>query len=212
MKPSKTIYIILGIIFFVTVLLVIVVISSFFSSPTKTAPGGIPTPSVTPYIRDSNGVFNFTPLQKTTINKTTDAEIETENKVISKTQLGSITVYKVTSATVGETDEIRTKDGVVIFESTNIFNKKAGGYPPKASTYEKEFGKPEKILDGVSPWGKFISAYIYASDGFTLFINHNTTTVYVVQRYKPMTVEEYEKTYADYLKPAPDYPKENFQQ
>jgi len=211
MKTNKQIFIILGVIFFLTLVVLLVVVSSFFSSSQKTSPGNAPTPTSAPYTRNKDGVFIFTPLQRTTINKTTEKEIETKNKIISKTRVGNVTSYKVKSATIGETDEIRTEDGVVIFESTNIFNKKAGGYPPKASVYEKEFGKPEKILKSVSPLGKYISAYIYATKGFTLFVNHNTNTVYMVQRFAPMSLETYQKTYADYLQPAPDYPKETFQ-
>lgn len=212
MRVNKSLFIILGITFFLALIVIIAAITNLFRSSPKTSPGNTPTPTAIPYVRNSNGEFIFTPLEKTTIKKTTDKEVAAKNNVISKTRLGNVTVYKVTSATIGETDEIRTKDGLVTFESTNIFNKKAGGYPPKASVYEKEFGKPEKILKGVSPIGKFISAYIYASDGFALFVNHNTNTVYVVQRFVPMTVEEYQKTYADYLQPAPDYPQESFQE
>ena len=212
MKTNKQLIITLGVIFFLTLIVLVVVISSFFSTSQKPSPGNIPTPTNAPYTRDKDGVFIFTPLQKTTINKTTEKEIEAKDKVISKTHLGNVTLYKVTSNTVGETDEIRTEDGVVIFESTNIFNKKAGGYPPKVSVYEKEFGNPEKILKGVSPLGKFISAYIYATKGFTLLVNYNTNTVYIVQRFVPMSLETYQKTYAEYLQPAPEYPKESFQQ
>ncbi len=208
MRSNKPVLIILGITFLLAVIVMIMAISSLFSPSHKNSPENIPTPTLVPYTRDPNGQFIFTPLQRTVINKTTDKEIQEKNHVISKSRLGEITSYIVTSNTIGQTDEIRTKNGVVIFESINIFNKKTGSYPPKVSVYQKEFGQPEKILKSVSPLGIYISAYIYASDGFTLFVNHNTNTVYVVQRFTPMSLAAYEKTYADYIQPAPEYPQE----
>lgn len=193
------------------VFVLIMVISNLFSQkPTNPSSSSIiPTPTPVPYTRQNNGTFTFTPLQKTTINKTTNKEIEEEQRVLNKSIRGPITVYEVPSATPQETDEIRTQDGIVVFESVNLFNDKAG-MPPKVSVYEKEFGEPEKILKSVSEMGLHISAHIYAKDGFTLFVNHNTNTVYEIHRFIPMSTEEYERQYAEYLHAAPEYPKEFF--
>ncbi len=204
---SKQSLILLGVALLLVLFVLGLVISSLFQSSSQTPLTTIPTPTPIPYTRDSQGNFTFTPLQKTTINKTTAKEVEEQEQVINKSLRGKITVYEVPAATPEEKDEIRIQNGVVIFESINTFNKKAG-MPPKSSVYEQEFGKPEKILRSVSPLGIHISAYIYATEGFTLFVNHNTNTVYEIHRYTPMTVEEYEKQYAEYLQPAPAYPQE----
>ncbi len=197
----------LGIAIFLVMVIFFFVMRSIFqtASPNTTA---IPSPTPIPYNRDNQGNFTLTPLQKTIINKTLEKEVVERETILNKSLRGTETVYEVPSATEEQTDEIGVRDGIVIYESINIFNKKVGNYPPKATVYEKEFGRPEKILRSVSPLGSHISAYIYATEGFTLFVNHNTNTVYEIHRYTPMTVEEYEKQYAEYLQPAPAYPQE----
>lgn len=182
-------------------------ISSLFSSSPNATPSTFPTPTPQPYTRNNDGTFNFTPLQKTVINRTTEKEVEQKEKILNKSRRGDVTIFSVPSATPQESDEIRTQNGRVIFESINVFNNKAG-MPPKVNIYTKQFGQPEKVLKGVSPLGRHISAYIYAKEGFTLFVNHNTNTVYEIQRYTPMDTAEYETTYAEYVAPAPDYPQE----
>ena len=183
------------------------VLFSLLSSNKPVPIGTIITPTPIPYTMNADGTFNFTPLQKTVINKTSENEVEEKQKILNKSYRGSVTVYEVPSATPLETDEIRTSDGKVIFESINVFNDKAG-MPPKVNYYSKQFGPPEKLLRSVSPLGKHISAYIYAKDGFTLFVNHNTNTVYEIHRYTPMSTSEYENQFGEYLQPAPEYPRE----
>lgn len=203
----KQSYFLLGIALLLVVAVLILVIASLSSENEQSQQGNLPIPTPVPYTRQKDGTFSFSPFQRTTINKTTSKEIEDEQKILNKSLRGSTTVYEVPSATPQETDEIRTKDGIVVFESINIFNNKAG-MPPKVSVYEKEFGKSEDIRDRVSPLGKHISAHIYAEEGFTLFVNRYTNTVYEVHRYTPMSTSEYEDQFGEYLEPAPEYPRE----
>lgn len=199
----------LGIAIFLILAIIVIAIFSLSSTPSTSEDTSFPTPTPIPYTRDTEGNFTFTPLQKTVITKTTAQEVESQQKIINKSLRGDITVYEVPSATPGETDEIRTKNGVVVFESVDLFNNKSG-MPPKATVYTKEFGIPEKKLKSVTDLGKHISAYIYAEKGFTIFVNPNTNTVYRIHRFTPMTTTEYETQYAEFLEPAPEYPQEFF--
>jgi len=122
MKNNKQILILLSVTFIITLVVVIFAIISFFSGSQKSPDETSPTPTIAPYTRNKDGIFNFTPLQRTTIDKTTDKEVEAKNQILSKTKLGDVTIYKITSATIGETDEVRTKNGVVIFLPTQSFS------------------------------------------------------------------------------------------
>lgn len=207
-SQRKTVLILLTGVIAIAILFFGLLIYSLFSSSNQSeAP--IPTPTPVPYQRDASGKFIFTSLAKAVVGVTTAKDVEEKQTVISKSISGDITTYEVASATPGETDEIKTQNGIVIFESNNLFNKVAG-YPPKLEVYQNEFGEPEKVLKSVSPLGKHISAYIYARQGFTLFVNPNTKTVYEIQRYIPMDLQTYEKQFPEFLQPAPEYPKEYF--
>lgn len=207
---NKQSLILLGIAILLVLIVGIMIISSLFLSPSPTEQVAIPTPTPVPYTRNSDGIFTFTPLQRTVINKTTEKEVLKNQTILNKSIRGNTTVYEVPSQTPEETDEIYVRNGVVVSENINVFNDKAG-FPPKISVYTKEFGEPEKVIDGVSHLGKFISAYIYAKDGFTLYANRYTQTVYEVHRFTPMSTAEYEQQFKDYLQPAPAYPQEAFQ-
>lgn len=207
---NKQLYILLGIAGILVLIVIIAAITSFFSSPPPQNEQGLITPTTSPgsYNENPEGAFRFTPLQKTEVGVTTAREIEAKETVISKSIQNGITIYQVESAIPGENDEIRVRDNTVIFESINTFNLEEGT-PPKIKTYQDEFGQPEKTIDGVSSLGKHISASIYAEQGFSLFVNRFTNTIYKIHRYVPMSTAEYERQYAEYLQPAPEYPQES---
>jgi hypothetical protein len=150
-----------------------------------------------------------TPLQKTSVGKTTAREIEKSGSVISKIERDGQVVYRMRSASPGKTDEIITRNEIVISERIDTFNKSAGT-PPKLQVYRNLFGQPDVVLKEVSPLGKYISANVYATHGVTVFFNRHTGTVYQIHNYLPMTEEEYRRQYAEYIQPAPPYPQETF--
>lgn len=212
-QTNKQIFILLAIAFVLVLIVGFFAVFLFFRNDSSTNQQiTFPTPTPVAYTRDENGQFIFTSLQRTVIDKTSTENIESRSDILNRSQDGTITTFELRSATPGEIDEIKTENGIVTFESTNIFNKQTGSYPPKVAVYEREFGEPEKIIEGVSNLGLHISAHIYASDGFTLFVNRATNTVYVIQRFSKMSTEEYEEKYSEYLQPAPDYPQESFEE
>lgn len=148
------------------------------------------------------GQFRLTQLEKTDIGKTTQREIEESGQVVSKTVRGETTIYQVTSITPFATDEIRTKGGKVVFEKTSTRTTKLGALP-KLTSIQQKFGEPDTILKSVGPFGSHVSAYVYATKGLALFANDTTKSIYEVQRFTPMSTQDYEKEYAEFLKPAP---------
>lgn len=167
-----------------------------------------PSPTPVTYTKDVEGNFRLTPLSKTQIGQTTLEDMRKRNIASQATENG-ITTFSLESATGGEFDEVKVRDGIVVSETTHTFNLEAGT-PPKVSIYEREYGRSELILPSVSQLGKHISAYIYATKGFTLFVNPNTGTVYMIQRFTPMNLTLYQTLYGEYIKEAPPYSKEFF--
>lgn len=181
-----------------------VIFSVFRSSPQPTETF-LPTPTSVPTQPVLFDAAHITPLQKTTIGKTTDDQIVKNETIISKISKGDITIYKVKSPS-GVDGEIRTQQGQVIFESTNT--EIASPPPPKITRVKTSFGEPELMLERVGPVGWYTNAYFYPSQGLVFFANRYTGTVYQVQRFTPMTLGNYQRVYAEFMQPAksePDY-------
>lgn len=193
----------LGLLALIILILISLIIFSAVSPSQTTENNTTPTPvPTTPVTFDSE---HLTPLQKTTIGQTTDAEVVKNQEVISKTLVGTITIYKIKSAINGETDEIRTKDGKVILERTST--QIASPVPPKVTQVESTFGNPEEQLKSVGPVGWYTNAYLYPSRGIAFYLNRYTGTVYEVQRFTPMTLTEYKKTFPEFVQPAKSEPE-----
>lgn len=199
-----------GIAFLVIVVisLISLIIFRLFTSPDQsstTNPAGTPTPVLLSPTSNDPRTHQFTSLQISTIGQTTDEQLAQQNIVLSKRKVVDTTIYEIRSKEPGKTDEIRTKDGVVIFEKTST---KTNVAPlPKLTTIKSRFGAPEEILDKVGE-GFYMSAYLYPSQGFAVFANKYTDSVYEIQRFTPMTLADYKKLYGDNLSPAPQMPKE----
>lgn len=170
---------------------------------------GTPTPIQTSPTPTDPRTYQFTPLQITTIGQTTDKQIAQQNIVLSKRTVGDVTVYTIRSKEPGETDEIRTKNGLVIFEKTSTETNIAP--LPKTSRIISLFGQPEEVVDKVGE-GFYMTAYLYPSKGFAIYANRYTGSVYEVQRFVPMSLNEYKQQYGTNLSPAPEMPKEFFNQ
>lgn len=196
-----------GILILLVISIVIFVLSSAFapeSQPLNNI-GGTPTPIPATSTPAGSATNQFTPLQKTTIAQTTDAQISQQNEVLSKTNVGDVTIYTVSSKEPGKTDEIRTKNGVAVFEKTSTRTNAAP--LPKLATIKGQFGNPEETLDNIGE-GFYMSAYLYPTKGFAVYANNSTGSVYEIQRFLPMTLADYKIQYGQNLSPAPAMPKE----
>ena len=208
LSPRKLL-IIYSIIGLLVLLFFVLLITSFFRQQPQNPPNqALPTPTPVLYTeatynRTPDGRFRFTPYQKTEIGKTTDADIQQNEQVLSKTVQDSVTIYKVKAVSPLTPDEIRTRNSVVIFEKTKTLLNNKYGPLPALSVYTQEFGQPEATKDNISPYGIGVTAYIYAGKGFTLFANRYTSEVYEIQRYVPMSVEQYKEQYKEFLVSIP---------
>lgn len=212
---DKQIFIYFGIAIFLSVVVIVFIFLLFFRSRALQEESPIlPEPTQTNktegYNTAPDGSFRFTPYQKTEINKSTDADIQEKYQILEKKQRpDGVTVYKVPSAVVSYEDQIWTKNNKVVFEKNNTFVQYR---IPKLAAYKARFGEPEAILEGIQPFGHQIDAYIYASKGFTLIVNPNSDSyfIYEIQRYTPMSVEEYKKQFSEFVQhaePVIEYPR-----
>lgn len=208
MKNNKSLLFLVIVFGIGVVLVLILIITSLFSPSPTPLDENSPLPTSVRNTTNPQDVssFEFTPLQRTVIGQTKDDTVKKTQKVISEREEGDVKIYTVQSFIKQYTNEIRTKNGVVIFETTRT--EIATPPPPKLNTFEELYGEPELVLNSVSELGKHVSAYIYASRGFTLFANRYTKTVYDIHRYLPMSLTEYQKEYSRFLQPAPSYPQE----
>ncbi len=200
MTTNKSTIILLIVLAIAILLGIIVAVYSIApkSQPSPATIAGTPTPIKTGS-SDQQKEYLISPLEKTTIGTTTDSQIKSAFTIASQRQDGDVTIYEVNSQIPGSTDQIRTQNGIVIFESINTQIAKPA--PSKIATLEQKYGKAEKIIQSVGQ-GFYTDAHLYPSKGFMFFANRYTNTVYYVQRFIPMTVTQYETTYGEFLKPA----------
>lgn len=199
----------LALLLLIVIGIIIFVLSSAFS-PKNQPLNGVETRATPTPIPDSSTsvdpiTYQFTPLQKTTVAQTTEEQISQQNEVISKTTAGDVTIYTVSSKEPGKNDEIRTKNGIVVFERTSTRTNAAP--LPKTATIRSQFGDPEETLDNIGD-GFYMSAYLYPTKGFAIYANNSTGSVYEIQRFLPMTLTDYKTQYGEKLAPAPAMPKE----
>jgi hypothetical protein len=187
-------------VFLVVIVIIIVLVIIFRRPQQPTGPNTIPTPTIV-VGRQQDGSYRYTTLEKTTVGKTTEQELQQQTKILSKAELSDVTIYTVQSDIPLTTNEVRVKNNTVIFESINTQTNKNGN-PPKFSTIEKELGQAEEVIDKVG-WAWYITAFLYPSKGVAFFVNTNTDSVYEVQRFVPMNLAEYKAEYGSYIKPAP---------
>ncbi len=197
----------IGILILIAISIIGIALFNTFAPSQSTTPNSdaTPTPVRTSPTPSAPQTYQFTPLQISSIGQTTDEQITQQNIILSKRTVGDTTIYSIRSKEPGKTDEIRTIDGVVIFEKTST---KTNAAPlPKLTSIESQYGEPEETLDKVGE-GFYMSAYLYPERGFAIYANKYTGSVYEIQRFLPMTLAEYKKQYGQTLSPAPAMPKE----
>lgn len=173
--------------------LILLVLIALFALTLK-KPKPTPSPSPTPLI--------VSPLEKTRIGETVQKQVE-EGLKFSNKQLASKSgaiVYSIPSVNPLRPDEVRTQNGKVNFERINLPEEtQAVGYL-QITNFQNTHGQAEKVIKGSEFYGPFISYYIYAKKGITIIGNSHTDEVYELQRYQPMTVEEYLEKYGQDVK------------
>lgn len=147
----------------------------------------------------------FAVLRKAEIGKTTTEDLD---KQLNKDELkekqilsNKETIYKLNSILPQRPNEIKTENGVAVFERIIIpaDNPNAPGHV-KISQMLAMFGQPDTIIQGSQFYGKFSSTYIYGKKGLAFIGNSNTNDVYEVHLFVPMTVEEYIKKHGGDIK------------
>lgn len=184
-------------------LIIIIAFGIFLSTTTperrSVVPGSNLLPTPFPLRSDINKIYAMTRLQKTTIGKTTDADIEKLFGIGEKTTKQDITAYILPSPVNLLPNEVQTKNGVVIFE--RIITPKDKSLPGfvTLSVFTDAFDKPQEVVFGSKTYGGSIKIYIYASRGLTVFANQRSDIVYEIHRYAPTTVNEYKNSFGNDL-------------
>ena len=201
MNSNKKPLLILGIAIFL-VLLVFIFIGALFFTPGRELPSQ-PKPSPTGFALPLKDPQNYkaSPLQKTTIGETTEEEIEKEFNVEDTEDLGQgKTKFVVESGQAGRTAEVITQNGKVISETT-VTQVSTQRPFPDLQEFIKLFGQPEKVISGNSRYGWPINSYLFPSKGYMVVANKFTNEIYEIHRFTPMSLSQYEQTYADYIIP-----------
>jgi len=192
------------IILFVIAILLLIIVFIFliiisFSSTNQNVTSKI-TPSPTRIILKKNFLVN--PLERSEIGKTKEEEVLESYTIKSKTSYGNETIYKIESAIPNELDEVRVEKGIVVFERVNTDTVTLTQLT-RLDEVIKKFGDPELVIDKVGPHGWYTSLYVFSSNGFAVFANRYTNSVYEVQRFLPMSIDDYKNKYPEFFQPAP---------
>lgn len=162
---------------FITGILTIVVIISALLTPTKPA---VTKPSPSP-----------SQITLTLPGKTTESQVTSFKNIKSKAVLeNGVTVYTYPSNTTVKDNEIQTQNGVVIFER----NITSYIEDPNLTSqnYMQQLGTPERVIEhGSRFYGSSSKYLIFASKGTTLIVDSFNDKVLEIQKYQPMSVDEY---------------------
>lgn len=131
----------------------------------------------------------LSPLFKSKIGQTTDQEISSNPDLLNKVALGDKTVYtfKPNPNLVG--NQVITESGKAVFEKGTIIEAESKLH--LFSAYVNSYGQPEAEYTGSKTYGKFEKTYVWASLGFALKVNPFTQEVHEVQKFAPISIEEY---------------------
>ncbi|MGH7246208.1 MAG: hypothetical protein ACREGI_04730 [Candidatus Levyibacteriota bacterium] len=190
---------------FVIILIVIRIVFSLMqtSTPTQTpliTPTGIPFSGE----NETNGQTSqqsslSSDMEKTIIGKTTERAVQILPDTLATTSsIPDATMYVTKPDGDDVTDEILVQHGVVIFEKTRTLV--AGQTPPSLATYEQMLGKPENVIAS----DETPSTYFFTSKGYVLVANPNTDEIYEVQRFTPMSEDNYKSLFGDFLPAVQD--------
>lgn len=139
------------------------------------------------------------PLEKTTIDKTTQQQVEKIQDVVASASPEDTTTYTFPSVNALIPNEVQTQNGVVTYERTSTFTSDPGGFP-SLQGFMRTLGSPEQTIQGNIVYGEGINAYLFPNKGVVLIGNPATDETYEIQRFTPMSVIEYLRQYGDSVK------------
>lgn len=180
LKSKVTIFIIIA--FFVLILLV-VALSTSQPSPPKTSP--TPTTSL------------ITPLQKTSIGKTNQKEVEKIPGVSREDSINQETIYTYPSISSLRPNIIIVKESQVVFERVRTDPDLPS--VPKITQYQQQYGTAEKAVQGSKFYGPYTSTHIYGTKGFALIADTESGDIKEFHLFTPITTEDYIRLYGDDL-------------
>src|SRR5579872_1037487 len=156
--------ILITILIVVTVIFLVSFISSFSRNPATSFPlFQIPTPtpvSVNTFVRNQVS----SPLEKTTIDKTTQQEVEKIQDVVATPSPDGTTTYTFPSVNALIPNEVQTQGNTVVYERTSLFTSGPGGFP-SLSSFMKKLGTPEQVIQGNAIYGEGINDYLFPNKG-----------------------------------------------
>jgi hypothetical protein len=139
----------------------------------------------------------LSPLLKTQIGDRMDTGIlhtVTNAELTQKDDQGKA-VLSYSSEQIARPNIIESVHDAVVFERKLLpLDPTAEGYA-KISDFKKKLGEPEKEASGSRYYGPYFKTYIYAGQGFAAIGNPNTDTVFEIQQFKPMSVDDYVTQY-----------------
>lgn len=178
-------------LFLITVLLFL---TRGVDSPRPSDPQTFPTP-IPLQPREIN-LQQISPLQKTTIGRTTEDDVEKifaqgEKEIINQNE----TKYSIPSSVNLLPHEVVVENGIVVFERIIAPKDKTSPSFAKLSDYIDYLGQPEEIVTGSKLYGDFISTYIYAKRGLAIVGNNDADIVYEFHKFMPIATNEYKERY-----------------
>lgn len=188
---------------------IILIILYNFRVITPPPPSGDQDLYPTPYPLSSPLLPKASEIQKTTIGRTTEQDVEQLPERIEKTENpdGSST-YTFTSPLTARPERIITKNDRVVFESIlTPESPNAVGYST-VDEYSSQYGQPEAVLQGSKFYGWHMHVLVYATKGFSLIVNPFTQEIFEVHVYQPMSTDNYVKYYGDDVSPNSEPPLE----
>lgn len=147
-------------------------------------------------------------LQKVTPGENMSPDLEKNLIVIDKqaTSSGKI-IYSLDSDNPLRNDQVITDKNQVVFERIYVPENPSDPNHLLISKSLEKYGKPEQVVTGSKLWGPYMNLYIYNSQGVAFIGNPNTDEVYEIQFFKPLSLEEYIKSYGDDIDTTPPGPE-----
>jgi len=93
-----------------------------------------------------------------------------------------------------------TRQDVLIAKGSSFIFRRAvftPDYQQRLDQFVNLYGDPDRVVQGSKVYGSGTAKYIYASLGFTLFVDTKTKLVTEQHIYPPMTVDEYLAKFGD---------------
>jgi hypothetical protein len=142
----------------------------------------------------------ISPLQKTTIGKTSEDTIKSlPNIQDAITLTDGSTEYQLKSTLNARPNTIITKNGKATFErQLTPVDQTTPGFAT-ISEYKKRFGEPERDIQGSKFYDWIAHTYLYTNKGFAFIGNPFTDEVFEFHFFEPTTVENYIQLYGQDL-------------